>query len=162
MWQLGLALCALCLGAAVLRDRCISCVSAVLLANWGVNTAFVHISGAVDPWGFFLGADYVSGLFAVAGVGLICHRFTLGAIVIALSYALECVIHAAYGLSGHGQAASDQYWWATFYVAVGQMMFVVGWGIYEMARRAVRARRGVSPHPSVVLSGLGHMPPQEP
>jgi hypothetical protein len=54
-------------------------------------------------------------------------------------------VHAAYGLSDHGQWSAYRYWWSTFYIAVGQMMIVFGWGLYELARRYDRARRGVAP-----------------
>lgn len=152
MWQLGLALSALCLGAAVLRDRCVFGVCAVLLANWLINTAFVFLGSDVNPWGFFLGVDYLSGVFAVAGIGLICGRFTFGSVAIGLSYAVECVIHAAYGLSDQGVWAQYRYWWATFSVAVGQMLFMLGWVAYELARRAVSARRRIPSDNSVATA----------
>lgn len=145
MWEIGVALSALTIGVAVLRDRCLTGVALVLLTNWIANTAAVRISGDPNFWGFFLFADYLSGVLAAAGIGLLCQRFTVGGVVIGLSYALECVVHAAYGLSDHGTWAQRQYYWTTFYIAVGQMMFVGGWGIYELARRYDRARRGLSP-----------------
>lgn len=152
MWQLGLALALLSIGAALLRERCITGAALVLLANWTINSLFCRFSADPYPWGFFLASDYVSGVFVVAGLGMICQRFTFGSVVLALSYAAECVMHAAYGLSDHGAWAQYRYWWAIFWVAVGQMAFVVGWGIYEMARRYARARRSLAPD----LAGAAH------
>lgn len=155
MWQLGLALSVLCIGAALLRERCVFGVAATLLVNWTVNTVFVRVAGDVSPWGFFLATDYVSGVFVISGLAVICGRFTLASIIIALSYAAECVLHAAYGLSDHGAWATYRYWWATLYIAVGQMMFVFGWGAYELARRIGRARRRVPFDPARVARGSG-------
>lgn len=162
MWQLGLALAALCLGAAFIRDRCVLGVAATLLANWTINTVFAWATGEPASWGFFLGVDYASGIFALVGVGLICQRFTVGSIVIAISYAAECLMHAAYGLSDQGEWAQYRYWWATYYTAIAQLMFVFGWGAYEWARRSVRDRRRVSPRPLGLAGSERSMPPQEP
>lgn len=162
MWQMGLALLMLCGAAAVFRDRCIFGVSVVLLANWIANTAFVRATGDVDPWGIFLGVDYVSGVFTVAGIGFISGRFTFGSAAIALSYAVECIIHAAYGLSDQGPWAQYRYWWATFDIAVGQILFVLGWGIYERVRRATRARRRLPSYSSGPACGEIPAKPKEP
>jgi hypothetical protein len=157
MWQVGLTLCVLCAGAAILRDRCIFGVSAALLANWIINTVMVRSTGDASTWGVFLTVDYLSGIFILLALPLLCGRFTAGAIVIALSYALECVVHASYGLSDHGAWAAYRYWWTTFYIALAQMLFVVGWGLFEIARRFYRARRGVAPD-VVGVSGRGPAP----
>lgn len=145
MWQLGLALALLTIGVALLRDRCLAGVAATLLANWTINTAMVRMTGDPASWGIFITTDYLSGVFVLVGLGLLCGRFTWGSVVIAMSYGLECIVHAAYGLSDHGIWATYRYWWTTFYIAVGQMMFVTGWGLYELARRYDRARRGMAP-----------------
>lgn len=147
MWQFGLALSALCIGAALLRDRCIFGAAATLLVNWVVNTLMVQHVTSVPSWGIFITTDYLSGVFLLVGLGLVCHRFTIGAVVLALSYGFECVIHAAYGLSEQGAWADYRYWWSLFFVAVGQMLFVIAWGLYELARGYLRDRGGVASSP---------------
>ena len=145
MWQLGLALSLLTIGAALLRDRCVFGTAAALLANWVVNTAIVRVTGEEYPWGAFMTVDWLTGVFVLVGLPLICGRFSPAPIIIGLSYGLECVVHAAFGLSAHDQWAKYRYWWTLNYVAVGQMMFVASWGAYELGRRRFRARRGLAP-----------------
>jgi hypothetical protein len=153
MWQLGLLLSLLCVGAAVLRDRCVFGAAAALLVNWIVNTAAVWISGVDFPWGAFLTVDWLTGVFVLVGLPLICGRFTAGPVVIGLSYGLECILHAAFGLSDHGPWPEYRYWWTLYYIAIGQMLFVFGWGLYELGGRYHRARRRVAPDPSGAARG---------
>lgn len=156
MWQLGAGLAALTVVLGFLTffrrlipEGCVFCASAVLLVNWAVNTAGVHALGADFPWGFFLSADYVSGVFAIAGLRMLCGKFTIGGVAIGLSYALECIVHASFGYSDQGAWAQYRYWWTLYYIALGQALFILGWGIYELARNRAGTWRRLSPDKSV-------------
>ena len=60
MWQLGLALALLALGACfVVRDKCVSLAAIGIFANWAINTEVVNLTddvvvtepgNVVDTW----------------------------------------------------------------------------------------------------------------
>lgn len=145
MWELGLALSLLAIGSFLTGDRCVTAAALALLANWLLNTIVAWATDDPYPFGLFLGVDYLTGTFMLAGLSLVCGRIALVGIVLALTYALQCVLHAAYGLSDQGEWAQYRYWWALFYIAVGQMLIVFGWGAYELARRHLRSRGRLAP-----------------
>lgn len=138
MWQLGLALALLSVGAAFVRDRCILAVALALLANWALNTAIVEAAHEPFPWAFFIGSDYLTGMTVIAMSVIICDKVRTGAIAIAASYALQCLAHVSYSMSAQDGTAQYYYYWTLFYIAVAQGLLVFSWGLYELARRPAR------------------------
>tara|TARA_Y100000815_G_scaffold202913_1_gene186567 strand:- start:447 stop:908 length:462 start_codon:yes stop_codon:yes gene_type:complete len=106
----------------------------VLLGNWAANTAVVSVTGNDHPWVVFATIDYVSAL-AFLMIGGIAGR------LVAATYALQLLMHAAYVISGGGPWPDYAYWWGLYYVAWAQVAIVFGWMGIELARRAY-ARRG--------------------
>jgi hypothetical protein len=122
------------IAAMAMRLPCQAAVAAILLANWIANTAFCWVTGASDPWMLFIVTDYLSAL------ALLLAGRTRAHYAIAASYALECVMHSAYGSYGNSK---QFYWDALYYVAWAQVVFVGAWSVHDWVGRGNRLGSGI-------------------
>ena len=115
---------AVCFASALRRDVCQTATAMVLLVNWCLNTTFCALADVPDPWVWFVCTDYLSG-FVIYG---------LGQRAIMLTYALQCMIHVAYGIVG--PVAQTPYWDALYLVAWVQVALIGVWMLWHpgMAR----------------------------
>lgn len=137
MWQIPACLVALGCVAAVLRKPRMFGTVAVLLVNWGINTAVVQWTGQTYPWSWFLCVDYLSGLVILIVAG----RPTLWQAIVTVLFALECVAHGAFGLTKETPWTEYYYWYSLYYIAWAQFWIVTGWGLCDLARRWSRRFR---------------------
>lgn len=145
MYGLPAVLSILALAAILRREPMIAATAGLLLANWGINTALVSITGDVSPWLVFMVVDYL------AAIGLFALRETQWQSAIIAVYAAELIVHAAFGASSGGAWPQYRYWWALFYLGWAQAVITGGWLACEMARDRLRARGRASP--AVVAGG---------
>lgn len=114
------ALLSVLIVATALRQWRCAVVSLVLLMNWTINTLFVQLSGDNYPWLVFATVDYCAAMILVP----ITRSWQR---IVPVSYALELLMHVAYGVSN--QELHEQYycWWSLNYTAWGQICFVALW-----------------------------------
>jgi hypothetical protein len=112
-------------------------VSLALLANWLLSTAFVRSTGEDAPWLWFLTVDYLTGIV------LWLMPRSRGNSLLMASYAVELLLHAAFGWSDQGGWARYRYWWALYYAAWAQVALVGAWSIYDAARHRLGDRPGI-------------------
>lgn len=142
MWPFLVSLLAACAFAAILhKDRMLG-TALVLLANWGINTSIVSISGDSAPWMGFLAVDYLSGFLLM----VIADRPAKWQITIVVTFALECVVHGAFGYCPRNGWTIYYYFYALSYIAWAQVALVGAWGVVDLARRPSLPWRGGSPH----------------
>lgn len=115
---------AVCFASALRGNTCQTATATVLLVNWCINTAFCNLADVPDPWVWFLCTDYLSGLVV----------YGLGQRAVMLTYALQCMIHVAYGIVG--PVAQTPYWDALYLVAWVQVALIGVWMLWHpgMAR----------------------------
>lgn len=134
---------AVCFASALRGNTCQTATAMVLLVNWCLNTAFCALVDVPDPWIWFVCTDYLSGL---AIYGLCESRFQRA---IMLTYALQCIMHVAYGIVG--PVAQTPYWDALYSVAWVQVALIGVWMLYDVAGHRAWARlripSGTARHP---------------
>jgi hypothetical protein len=146
MWPFLASLIAICAFAAILnKDRMLG-TALILLANWGINTAMVSLSGDPAPWMGFLAVDYVSGFVLM----VIAERPSRWQVAITALFALECIAHGAFGYSTRNGWTVYYYYWTLAYTSWAQVALVGAWGIVDLARRSNVPWRRSAPR----LSGM--------
>lgn len=121
------------------EERLIRCTWAVAL-NWVLNTAagalidkHLHwvVWGSVDLWTAAWVLWGHSGRFQAA---------------LATTYALQLIMHAAFGMGAQDQYAEAAYWGQLYNVAVAQLLLLTVWCIHEGVGRRLPSVRGLFRH----------------
>lgn len=108
--------------------------AAVLLANAGLNAAFVTMSGIHDPWFWYIPLD------GVAAALILIQPAGKPQSVIGGLYMAQIAMHGVYGalkLSGGGPYENG-YWQVLIAVAFAQLAVLGGWIIGHHWRRLAR------------------------
>jgi hypothetical protein len=101
--------------------------SALLLANWAVNTWIAEATGSQFNWAAMSFVDFATAAVLIAGA-----RPTRAQILVACIYAYELVAHASRAL---GPMSDYTYWYALHYGAWAQAWVIAGWGGYDGCKR---------------------------
>ncbi len=119
-------------GAIVLREFRTFRAALILFGDWTACTFLASAAGSQTEW---IGLAIIDGLAAL--LLLRCRRRMEA--VLALSLVAEVVLHLAYGwhemIHLTARAADYYHWWMTFYVAWGQAIGLVAWGIANGGKR---------------------------
>jgi hypothetical protein len=129
-------------GAIVLREFRTFRAALILFGDWAACTFLATVAGSQTEW---IGLAVIDGLAAL--LLLRCRRRMEA--VLALSLVAEVVLHLSFGwhevIHITAYAADYYHWWATFYVAWGQAIGLVAWGITHGGKRYTAPDRVLSP-----------------
>jgi hypothetical protein len=148
---LWLALAIVGVIAAAQRNWLAVWTTAMLLANWAMNTSLAWASGTQFNWAGMAAIDYMTACLILGA------RLTRWQIAVSCLYAGELVGHAARAWVGVSPYSDYIYWWYLHYLAWAQLWAVAGWVGHDLAKavwdRIDPARRAQIAEPLFRLMG---------